>query len=349
MGWILKKAGLGTAILLLILVGFGTWYLKGKTAVRSGTLVLPGLTAPVDVRFDGFAVPHIYAETEVDAYHALGYVHAQDRLFQMELLRRLAKGQLSEILGPKLKSTDIFFRTLRVKQFGEAYAERADKATPALKAAQAYLKGINHFIRTGPAPVEFDLLKIPKTEFVLSDVISVAGYMAYSFASGFKTDPVLTFIRDELGPEYLKDMGYELKTAPPIKPLTATLDSLAKMAALVAEIETTHSPVGFFQGSNAWAIRGEKTASGKPLLSGDPHISHSNPSVWYEAHLVTPDFNFYGHFLAGVPMALLGYNQRIAWSLTMFQNDDVDLFCGKTQSKQPGSGLVPRPMGRSDH
>jgi len=326
MGWMLRKAGLGIVILVCISLGLGAWYLNVKKASRSGTLTLPGLTAPVDIRFDAYAVPHITAETQTDAYHALGYVHAQERLFQMELLRRLAKGELSEILGPKLKSTDIFFRTLRLKQFAKEYAAKADKTTPALKASQAYLNGVNHFIRTGPAPVEFDLLRIPKTKFKLSDVISVAGYMAYSFASGFKTDPVLSFIRDALGPAYLKDMDYRLKDAPPIKPLSAgTHDSLAQVAALVADIQTI-SPVGCFEGSNAWALRGSRTASGKAMLSGDPHISHSNPSVWYEAHLVTPDLNFYGHFLAGVPTALLGYNQHMAWSLTMFQNDDVDLF-----------------------
>ena len=344
MGWFLRKAGLGVVILLIIILGLGFWYLNVKKAARSGTLSLPGLSAPVTVRFDAFAVPHIYADTQTDAYYALGYVHAQERLFQMELLRRLAKGQLSEILGPKLKDTDIFFRTLRLKQFGQAYAEKANKTTPAFQVSQAYLNGINHFIHTGKAPVEFDLLGIPKTDFRLSDVVSVAGYMAYSFASGFKTDPVLTFIKEALGPAYLGDLDYRLKDAPPVKPLTAaTHESLARLAALVADIETVHAPVGCFEGSNAWAVRGNRTASGKPILAGDPHISHSNPSVWYEAHMVTPDLNFYGHFLAGVPMALLGYNQDIAWSLTMFQNDDVDLF---VETPNPANPDQVRDHGR---
>ena len=132
----------------------------------------------VNVRFDTFAIPHIYAENETDAYYALGYIHAQDRLFHMELLRRLAKGELSEILGPKLKSTDSFFRTLRLKQFGKEYIQKVDKTTPAFKISQAYLDGINHYIHTRPAPIEFDILKITKKEYMLSDIISVAGYMA---------------------------------------------------------------------------------------------------------------------------------------------------------------------------
>ncbi len=289
----------------------------------------------MDVRFDSFGVPHIYTENETDAYYALGYVHAQDRIFHMELIRRLAKGELSEILGPKLKSTDSFFRTLGLKQFGKEYILKTDKTTPAFKISQAYLDGINHFIRTGPAPVEFDILKIPKKEYVLSDIVSVAGYMAYSFAAGFKTDPVLTFIRDELGPEYLKDMGYELSRVPPLKLLSTTHKSLARLAGLVVDIETIFSPVGFFEGSNAWVVGGSKTVSGKPILSGDPHIAHSCPSVWYEAHIITKDWDFYGHFLAGSPLALLGSNRKVAWTLTMFQNDDLDMFFEKPHPENP--------------
>jgi len=326
MGKFIKRAGLGLVIVILITVGVGTWYLNSKKAVRSGNITLPGLSGLVDVRFDTFAVPHIYAETETDAYYALGYVHAQDRLFHMELLRRLAKGELSEILGPKLKSTDSFFRTLRLRQFGKAYIQKADKTTRAFKISQAYLDGINHYIHTRPAPIEFDILKIEKKEYLLSDIISVAGYMAYSFAEGFKSDPVLTFIRDELGKDYLSAMDYLPLAVPPLNLLTDTHTSMAQMAGLVADIATIYSPVGFFEGSNAWAVNGNKTASGKPILSGDPHIAHSCPSVWYEAHISTPDMNFYGHFLSGVPMALLGFNQKVAWTLTMFQNDDVDMF-----------------------
>ena len=335
MGKFLKRAGLGIVVILVVLMGFGAWYLNSKQAVRSGELTLPGLTSPVEVRFDTFAVPHIYSQTETDAYYALGYVHAQERLFHMELLRRLAKGELAEIFGPKLVSTDRLFRTLRVRQFADDYVCGIDKTAPAVKASQAYLDGINQYIRTGPAPVEFDLLQIPKREFQLSDVISVAGYMAYSFAAGFKTDPVLTYVRDVLGPDYLKDLSYGLAKAPPLKLLAGTHDSLARMAGLVADIETKYSPLGFFEGSNAWALRGEKTGSGKPILAGDPHISHSCPSVWYEAHLVTPEANLYGHFLSGVPMALMGYNQKIAWTLTMFQNDDVDMFVERPNPENP--------------
>lgn len=330
-----KTSAIGLLIILVSGIVAGYVYLEHKKPVREGNIQLAGLKGSVDVRFDKFAVPHIYAESELDAYHVLGYVHAQERLFHMELLRRLAKGQLAEIFGPQLVSTDTLFRTLRLKQFGEKYIRQRDTATPAFKICQAYVDGINQFIKTRPVPVEFDFLRIPKTDFTLADIFSVSGYIAYSFAAGFKTDPLLTYIRDELGEVYLKDIDYLPSDIQPLQLLTETHDSLSAIAGLVVDIDSAYSPVGFFEGSNAWALSGIKTASRKPILAGDPHIAHSCPSVWYEAHIVTPDFNFYGHFLSGNPLALLGSNQKVAWTLTMFQSDDLDMFVEKPHPENP--------------
>lgn len=325
------------SIIVIVLICSGTayYYLDSKQPQRSGTLNLPGLKQKVDVHYDKWAIPHIYAENEKDAYFALGYLHAQERLFHMELLRRLSKGQLSEILGPKLISTDTFFRTIRLKQFGEEYIRQQAKDTPGYEISSAYIKGINHFIKTGPTPIEFDILKIKKTPFTTADAISVAGYMAYSFATGFKSDPLYSFILDSLGEEYLQDLEYKLSTRPPLKLLTQTHASMGKIAGLVADIETKFSPIGFFEGSNAWAVSGTRTKSGRPILAGDPHIAYSCPSVWYEAHIVTPDHELYGHFLSGYPLPLLGLNSKMAWSLTMFQNDDLDMFREKPNPDNP--------------
>ncbi len=315
--------------------GIAVYYLDSKQPQRTGELQLDGLAQKVTVHYDKWAIPHIYAANEKDAYRAFGYLHAQERLFHMEVLRRLAKGQLSEILGPKLISTDTLFRTLRLKQFGQEQILHQDLKSPWWVAAQAYIDGVNHFIKTGPTPIEFELLGIPKTPYTLADTISLAGYMAYSFAQGFKTDPVLTFVRDKLGANYLGDMGYQLAAQAPVKLLSGTQRSLEEIAGLVADIETRHSPVGFFEGSNAWVVAGSKTKSGKPVFAGDPHIAFSCPSVWYEAHIVTPGFELYGHFLSGSPIALMGLNRKIAWTLTMFQNDDVDMFREKENPENP--------------
>lgn len=327
---ILKITLAGLLVIVAICVGAAFFYLNSKQPQRSGELNLPGLGQQVKVHFDKWAIPHIYAQNEKDANYALGYLHAQERLFHMEILRRLAKGQLAEILGPSLISTDTFFRTIRIQQFSEEYLKHQDLTTPAYDAVRSYLAGINRFIAKGPTPVEFDILGISKTPFTMVDTISLAGYMAYSFAAGFKTDPVLSFVRDQLGDKYLTDLDYNLASKQPLKLLAGTQKSMQQIAGLVADIENKYSTVGFFEGSNAWVISGNKTVSGKPILAGDPHIAFSCPSVWYEAHLITPDFELYGHYLSGNPLALLGLSRKTAWTLTMFQNDDVDFFLEKS-------------------
>lgn len=177
----------------------GAWYLHAKQPLRNGSLALAHLQAPVDVRYDERGVPHLYAQNQTDLYRALGYVHAQDRLFQMEMLRRLARGELAEVLGPKLVDTDRLFRTLRIRDHAAEYSARQDKQSQPWKVLEAYLDGVNQFQENNPAPLEFDLLDIPRRPFTPEDTLSIAGYMAYSFAAAFRTEPVLTYIRDELG------------------------------------------------------------------------------------------------------------------------------------------------------
>ncbi len=182
----------------------GAWYLHAKQPLRNGSLAVAHLQAPVDVRYDERGVPHLYAQNQTDLYRALGYVHAQDRLFQMEMLRRLARGELAEVLGPKLVDTDRLFRTLRIRDHAAEYSARQDKQSQPWKVLEAYLDGVNQFQENNPAPLEFDLLDIPRRPFTPEDTLSIAGYMAYSFAAAFRTEPVLTYIRDELGSDYLR-------------------------------------------------------------------------------------------------------------------------------------------------
>ena len=327
-----KKKYLFSAILIILVVTSAAVliFLNTMLPQRSGEINIPGLNDKVNVIFDEWGVPHIYASNEEDAYRALGYLHAQDRLFQMEITRRLAKGELAEILGSSLLDTDRFFRTLRIKGFSKEYAEIQDKKRPAVKLGEAYIKGINHFIETGPAPVEFRILGIPKRPFTLEDSVAIGGYISYSFATAFKTDPLLTYIRDTLGTDYLKDMAYEREGKNQFAANNRTIDSMAALALLVIDIEKKFAPAGLFEGSNAWVVSGSRTESGKPILASDPHIAFSVPAVWYEAHIITPGFEFYGHYLAGVPIAMMGHNSRIGWGITMFKNDDVDFFIEKS-------------------
>ncbi len=337
---ILKIAIIVVALLLIATAAALGWYVMGKQPQRSGSMTLSQLGAPVSVAYDERGVPHIRAGSEADLYRALGYVHAQDRLFQMEMVRRLARGELAEILGPKLLDTDRLFRTLGIRAHADVHAARMDRGTAAYQALMAYLDGINQYQATHPAPLEFDLLGIPKRPFTPPDVIAVSGYLAYSFAAAFRTEPLLTYVRDQLGAGYLKvfDLDWYPQGVVTPAPLAALGEGdwqdLGRLARL-SDTALADAGVPQFEGSNAWVISGSRTASGKPLLAGDPHIAFSVPAVWYEAHLSAPGFDLYGHYQALNPFALLGHNPQFGWSLTMFQNDDLDLIAEKVNPANP--------------
>ncbi len=326
------------ALLLLVLALGGGWYLYGKQPSRQGLVAVNGLKDAVTVRYDERGVPHIRASNDLDLYRALGYVHAQDRLFQMEIMRRLARGELAEVLGPKLVDTDKLFRSLRIRERAASYAASLDRQSAASQALQAYLDGINQYQDARPHPVEFDVLGITPRPFTVEDTISVAGYMAYSFAAAFRTEPLLTYIRDQVGPNYLDvfDLSWQPKGMLAQAPgLSAgdwqDLNAIARLS----EQALADNGLPQMEGSNAWVVDGTRSKSGKPLLAGDPHIRFSVPAVWYEAQLSTPDFELYGHHQALVPFAFLGHNRDFGWSLTMFQNDDLDLIAEKVNPDNP--------------
>lgn len=325
-----------TVFVVVALAGAGVWYVQSKLPTRQGEIAFSALKEPVTVRYDERGVPHIRAGNQLDMYRALGYVQAQDRLFQMEIMRRLARGELAQVLGSKLVPTDTLFRSLRIRERAARYVTELDQQSPAWLALQAYLDGINHYQATRANPVEFDVLGITPRPFTAEDTLSVAGYMAYSFAAAFRTEPLLTYVRDQLGSDYLNifDLDWQSKgVLPPT--LTAndwkTLSTLAQLS----HQALSHAGLAQFEGSNAWAVSGKRTQSGKPLLAGDPHIRFSVPAVWYEAQLSAPDFDLYGYHQALVPFAFLGNNRAFGWSLTMFQNDDLDLIAEKTNPQNP--------------
>jgi penicillin amidase len=335
----MKRSLTALALLIVVLAAGAGWYFYSKQPSRQGMVELQHLQGSVSVRYDERGVPHIRAENETDLYRALGYVHAQDRLFQMEVLRRLARGELAEVLGPKLLDTDKLMRSLRIRERAETYFANLDKQSPSFIAMQAYLDGINQYQDSHAKPVEFDVLGIPKRPFTAQDTISIAGYMAYSFAAAFRTEPLLTFVRDQLGPQYLSvfDLDWQPKgvlnaTAPPLASADwKDLNALARLS----EQALADNGLPQFEGSNAWVVAGSRTQSGKPLLAGDPHIRFSAPSVWYEAHLSAPGFELYGHYQALMPFASLGMNHDFGWSITMFQNDDLDLIAEKVNPSNP--------------
>ncbi|TLP79803.1 penicillin acylase family protein [Maribacter sp. ACAM166] len=323
-----KKTGvflLAFLALLLLVIGI---FLYTLTPDYSGEKELVDLEQQVKVYYDTFGIPHIYGENEKDAFRALGYVHAQDRLWQMEVLRRIASGGLSEIFGADLVETDKFFLSLGIADASKITVANNDKADTSTLLAEAYLDGINQFITEGSTPIEFYLTGIDKEKFILEDVYNTIGYMAFSFAMAHKTDPLLTSINSKLGPEYLKDfhIGSDIDTEW-IKNYNPSLnDSIQNNLTAVVDKALGALNIPLFEGSNSWVIAPEKTKNGKVIFANDPHIGFAQPSVWYEAHLETPTYSKYGYHIAGIPFPLLGHNRELAYGLTMFENDDVDFY-----------------------
>lgn len=322
---------------IFILIVAGLLFVTQRYDVqRDGTIAAAQLSSPVTVKFDGYGVPHIKADNLDDMYFALGYVHAQDRLFQMETMRRLAQGRLAEIFGERLVKTDQLFRTMGIHRHAKDYVQKANIDTPAWQAFKHYLDGVNHFQATSKLPIEFDLLNIPVEPYTITDSVSVAGYMAYSFAQAMRTEPVMTYVADQLGAEYLSlfDLDKALNETSGIN--SDTLASLIELG----DLSELHQSLGQLEGSNAWAITGSRTANGKPILASDPHIAFSLPGTWYEAHVMSGDFELYGHHLPLVAPAMLGHNEHFGWGITMFQNDDMDFYLEKINPANPNQVWV---------
>ena len=317
-------------IALIALIALGLFlFFKSTVPNYSEELKLDGLKSVVKVHYDKYAIPHIYANNDEDAYMALGYVHAKERLFQMELLKRVGSGRLSEMFGPDLLEVDKLFRTVGI---GDQSAINADhykkEGGHMMKMTESYLRGVNYFIENGPTPLEYSILGIEKEKFDLKAMFDIAGYMGYSFALAHRVDPLLSKIERELGPEYLKDVKY---TWPKNHPKIPVYDSLINRKEALGFKEDwvgvlQRNGIPIWEGSNSWAVNSKKAKGDKPILCNDTHISYGQPHIWYESHMEYPGFKIYGNYLCGVPLPLIGHNDFCAWGLTMFQNDDMDLY-----------------------
>ena len=316
------------ALLILGLVGYA-FYSKPQ---YEGEVPLKNIQKETTVYFDEFGVPHIYAESQKDAMEALGYVHAQDRLWQMELMRRIAPGRLSEIFGSAALKNDKFFAGIGIEEASAKAIAQLDTTSQSYQLTQAYLDGINQYLEEGKTPIEFQLLGIQKQKFEIKDVYNIFGYMSFSFAMAQKSDPLMTDLRNKYGAAYLKEFGLEGEfNTTKIKNAKENVQEYSAIAKSVASL-LDQSPIPPFIGSNSWVIAPQKTKNGKVIFANDPHIGFSQPGTWYEAHLVTPNHEIYGYYLAGTPFPLLGHNHNYAYGLTMFENDDIDLYQEETSA-----------------
>jgi len=329
---IIKKTLL-ILLAIIIVLGIGLcgyiFHLKPK---YEGELTLNNIEKETTVYFDDFGVPHIYANSEKDAMTALGYVHAQERLWQMELLRRIAPGKLSEIFGSVALKNDMFFSGIGIEEASAKAIAKLDKNSQSYQLTLAYLDGINQYLEEGVTPVEFTLVGVKKKKFTIEDVYNIFGYMSFSFAMAQKTDPLLTDIRNKYGAEYLKDLRIEGEfNTTQIRSSKENIEEYTAISKSVAAL-LDKSPIPPFVGSNSWIAGPHKTKSGKVIFANDPHIGFSQPATWYEAHLVTPEQELYGCYLAGTPFPLLAHNRDYAYGLTMFENDDIDFYQEKNKA-----------------
>ena len=336
---IFKKILFFIIVLIFSLVLSVFAYLQYSKPKYEGELVFSALKKDVNVYNDTYGIPHIYAGDAEDAYFALGYIHAQERLFQMEMIRRVGAGELAEILGKDFLQTDKFFRTIGTRENGfvsESEFEQK-KGTELYNLTHAYLDGINEYIKNGKTPVEFTIMGIKKRKFSPKDIYHIAGYMAFSFAQALKSDPLTDRMLKNLGTNYLNDLSVEW----PANSEKIPTNDNQKKEILNIEVENSTEqsihqigifeivnklPVPAFIGSNSWAVSPSKSKSGKAMLANDTHIQYAQPSVWFEAHLEYSGTNLYGNFMAAIPFCLVGHTKTNAWGITMFENDDIDLY-----------------------
>ncbi len=291
--WFALLAAIGIVAMVILFLFF-------QKPKYSGTVRMPDLDSTITTYFDPYGIPHIYAKNEEDAFRALGYIHAQERLFQIELIRRVSAGRLSEVFGSKTLEVDKFFRMLGIAQHAERSADvfLSSPDSQVKKDVLAYLTGLNQYILKGKKRMEFLMLNIPREPYTVKDLFLVVDYMSFNFQMGFRTNPVLTRIQKTLCENYLNDILKSNQDTSSLLIDSLAIPSIEKQMSFISELEEI-LPVKIWSGSNAWALSGNRSVSGKALLENDTHIGIQQPAVWYEAHLESPGFKSYGNFLAG--------------------------------------------------
>jgi penicillin G amidase len=344
-------------IIILLIAGApgGTWWwARQSLPPLDGEQRLAGLIAPVEVLFDSYGVPHVYAAGAEDAWAVAGVLHARDRLWQMELYRRAACGRLSEILGREALPIDKRLITLGLKQAAEA---EWNAANPAVKAALTrYADGVNQQMARGfgrNRPLEFQLLRFDPAPWTPIDSLAVGRLLAWRLAENHQSELVRHALVTRFGPaEGQRLAGAYPASAPTVlsgePPLPAPAKAKTTTTATAPRVTRPARDGAPFAGStsertwpsglewldpaarrglsNNFVVSGQRTTSGRPLLANDPHLQIEFPSIWYEMHLVASDLDVMGVTLPGTPFVIIGHNGRIAWGLTNTGADVQDFY-----------------------
>jgi penicillin amidase len=355
---------LGLVVLVVAALASGRWYVGRAEADPARDAVIAGLSAPVEVWRDSLGVPHVWAANEADLFRAVGYVHAQDRLWQMELFRRVADGRMAEVLGANLVDTDRFLRTVGMGRAAADNEARLDPQTRALM--QAYADGVNAWIQhhDGPLPPEFLALRFTPEPWTIRNSMSIAKIMAWDLADwnvGLDVQRAVDAVGRDLArdvfPRYpeggLTILGADAQwqgksSAPPAVAAPATAPSsvpartsaapLPEIPALAARLLES---VSISRASNSWVIGGERTKSGKPILANDMHLALRAPSLWYLGAIHGGGIEMAGMMLPGVPVVVAGHGKRVAWGYTNAMVDDVDFFVEQVDSANPNRYRTP--------
>ena len=306
----------------------------------SGHLTVEGCRGPIEIVRDRWGVPHIFAASDEDGYFGLGFAVAQDRLFQLELLRHVGQGRLAELFGRDVVDVDRLFRTM---DFHGVAARRLARARPEVRAAfTAYASGINAAIASGAAgkPVELTLLGREFAPARADDFVGVLSYLVWTLQLSWRSDPLYEKLVARVGPERAAELfpsGGQADTA------VFTCDAVAGPRAALFDLSPggrdllDHLP--HFAASNTWAVAPERSATGHALLANDPHLDIGLPSTWYHAHVKTPTLDVAGATIPGLPFVIIGHNDAIAWGLTNLMLDAGDFFVEHTRGEPPAEVL----------
>ena len=334
----------GAVVLLIVATAAAYFYATSPLPQVDGAITVTGVRAPIEVIRDPQGVPHIRAQNLSDLLFAQGYVTAQDRLWQMDMTRRYAAGELAEILGADQVKHDREQRILSLRQAAQRTAGRLDESQRAL--AESYVHGVNAFIEShkGNLPLEFRLLGYAPRPWTLEDSLLVGAQLAHSLSHDqFATKLLREKLTVALGPQKAADLypNVSWRDRPPAtamqeppQPASKNPDDEDDMGDPATDTNIAAAPAlgtrsdedALLPGSNNWVVSGAHTVTGKPMLSSDMHLHHQIPNVWYEAHLTAQGFDAAGVTLPGLPFVIVGHNQRIAWAFTNLGPDVEDIF-----------------------
>lgn len=335
-----KKASFSFFIVLLMLLT-GTGYVLTTTfPQKSGSIKLAGLSEPVTVRRDHASVPYIYAQTDEDAYFTLGFVHAQDRFWQMDLMRRYGAGKLSEILGETALGADKWMRTLGLYKL-------AEKEVPSLpfkirSALEAYSQGVNQWqkTKTGLGAIEFAAFRYSPEPWTPADSLVWTKIMATQLAGNYRKELSRSRVLRKIGPKRMNEFWPDYPGQIAVK--SSGTEGSVSIGVFAGLEDVSPIPVGTPTGaSNQWIVSSKKSQTGHPLLANDPHLGFAAPIMWYLAYLESPGLNLTGATVPGVPFHILGHNGQIAWGITSTQADQEDLVVEKMADGLPGRYFTP--------